>query len=139
MDKGESMYILSKEESDRIRIIKFISIILVVYLHSYSVEVHFSDGSSVFELPVWLQLFECGLSQIVAGCSVQMFFLISSVLFFRTDQTYSAVIRKKIKTLLLPYLIWNSFWIIVFALYYRVCHLHLYIFPKVIRLFYNAH
>lgn len=70
------MYILSKEESDRIRIIKFISIILVVYLHSYSVEVHFSDGSSVFELPVCLQLFECGLSQIVAGCSVQMFFLI---------------------------------------------------------------
>lgn len=109
------MYILSKEESDRIRIIKFISIILVVYLHSYSVEVHFSDGTSVFELPVWLQLFERGLSQIAAGCSVQIFFLISSVLFFRTDQTYGAVIRKKIKTLLLPYLIWNSFWIIVFA------------------------
>ena len=31
----ENMYNLSKEESDRIRIIKFIAIVLVVYFHSY--------------------------------------------------------------------------------------------------------
>lgn len=108
------MYNLSKEESDRIKIIKFIAIILVVYLHSYTAEIHFSDGNAILYLPAWLHLFEKGLSQIVSGCSVQLFFLFSSILFFKTDQTYGTVIRKKSKTLIIPYLIWNSFWIIVF-------------------------
>lgn len=110
------MYSLSKEESDRIRVIKLIAIILVVYLHSYTMGVNFADGTDVLDLPVWLQLIETGISQIVAGCSVQTFFLLSAVLLSVSEQRYSIVIRKKARTLLLPYLIWNTFWIVVFII-----------------------
>lgn len=108
------MYILSKEESDRIRIIKFIAIIFVVYIHSYATEVNFSDGTDTFYLPLWLKLIEDGLSQVIASYGVPSFFLVSALLLFKSDYSYANVIRKKAKTLLLPYFIWNTFWIMVF-------------------------
>ena len=110
------MYHLTKEESERIRIIKFIAIIFIVYLHSYTTEVNFSDGVNTVYFPVWLWIFEEGISQVVSRCGVPVFFLISSILLFKSDQSYCNVVRKKAKTLLLPYLIWNTFWIAVFII-----------------------
>ena len=110
------MYHLTKEESDRIRIIKFIAIILIVYLHSYTAEVNFSDGTNTVHFPVWLRLFEEGISQVISRCGVPIFFLISAILLFKSDQSYGNVICRKAKTLLLPYLIWNSFWIALFII-----------------------
>lgn len=110
------MYRLSKEESDRIKIIKCICIVMIVFLHSYTTEISFAKGHTVFSLPRWLYLFETCISQIVARCGVPVFFLLSSVLLFRTDRRYHDVIRRKAGTLLLPYLIWNTFWIAVFIL-----------------------
>lgn len=60
-----SIYHLSKEESERVRIVKFIAIVMVVYFHSYTTGVNFLDGTSVLALPVWLQAIEKGLSQII--------------------------------------------------------------------------
>ena len=111
----ENMYNLSKEESDRIRIINFIAIILVVYFHSYTTGVYFSDGTNTLYLPGWLQVIEKGVSQVIAGCNVQIFFLLSAILLFRSEQRYGTVLKKKIRTLLLPYLIWNTFWVAVFV------------------------
>lgn len=112
---GGIMYRFSKEESDRIRIVKFIGIILVVYFHAHTTEVNFGDGSSILALPVWLRLIEDGISYVIAGCSVPLFFLFSAVLLFRSQQRYGTVIRRKVRTLLVPYLIWNTFWVAVFV------------------------
>ena len=101
-------YILSKEESDRINILKYIAIILVVYIHSYATSVNFADGTNTLFTPQWLLLFENMISQIIARCGVPLFFLISSILLFRKQREYKATIKIKIRTLLLPYLIWNS-------------------------------
>lgn len=110
------MYHLNKEESNRINIIKFIAIIFIVYLHSYTTEVNFSDGADIVNFPVWLWIFEEGISQVVSRCGVPLFFLISAILLFKSDLSYDNVVRKKAKTLLLPYLIWNTFWIAVFII-----------------------
>lgn len=111
-----SAYVLSKEESDRLNILKYISIIFVVYIHSYSVCVNFAEGSTALALPGWLLSFENLVSQVIARCGVPIFFLLSSVLLFKTSRDYKKTIKSKIKTLLIPYLIWNSFWILVFIL-----------------------
>ncbi len=105
---------MTKEESDRIRIVKWMAIVMVVFLHAYTTEVSFADGKNTAALPQWLMLLETGVSQIIARCGVPIFFLLSAVLLFRGDHTYGEMIRKKIKTLLVPYLIWNTFWILVF-------------------------
>lgn len=106
---------MTKEESDRIRIVKWIAMVMVVFLHAYTTEVSFADGKNTAALPEWLLLLETGISQVIARCGVPIFFLLSAVLLFRADHTYGEIIRKKAKTLLVPYLIWNSFWVAVFA------------------------
>lgn len=106
---------MTKEESDRIKIVKWMAIVMVVFLHAYTTEVSFADGKNTAALPQWLMLLETGVSQIIARCGVPIFFLFSAVLLFRSEYSYREVIRKKIRTLLLPYLIWNTFWIVVFA------------------------
>lgn len=107
---------MTKEESDRIRIVKCIAIVLVVFLHAYTAEVDFADGSQTAALPDWLMLLETGVSQILARCGVPIFFLLSAVLLFRAEHTYKKVITKKVRTLLVPYLFWNTFWIAVFLM-----------------------
>lgn len=106
---------MAKEESDRIRIVKGIAIVMVVFLHAYTTEVNFADGANAAALPEWLLLLETGVSQIITRCGVPIFFLFSAVLLFRSEYSYREVIRKKIRTLLVPYLIWNTFWIAVFV------------------------
>lgn len=109
-------YVLTKEESQRLNILKYISIILVVYLHSYATNVNFADGTNALSLPLWLLSLEELISQVIARCAVPMFFLISSILLFKIQRNYKKTISDKIRTLLIPYLIWNSFWILVFIL-----------------------
>lgn len=109
-------YTLSNEESNRLNILKCIAIIFVVYIHSYAVNVNFAEGTTGLDLPSWLLFFENLISQTIARCGVPSFFLISSILLFMKRRDYKATIKGKIKTLLIPYLIWNSFWICVFIM-----------------------
>lgn len=109
-------YTISKEESERINCMKFIAIVFVVYIHSYAVDVNFADGTKTLYLPKWLLLFEELISQTISRCGVPLFFLISSILLFKKQRNYTETIKGKIKTHLLPYVIWNSIWILVFIL-----------------------
>lgn len=109
-------YILTKEESLRINILKYIAIVFVVYIHAYAAEVNFSEGTNNLILPHWLLLFETLVSKTVAQCGVPLFFFISSVLLFMKQRDYKKTIVGKVRTLFLPYLIWNSLWILVFIL-----------------------
>jgi len=109
-------YILSKEESDRLQILKYIAMVFVVYIHSYPLTLTFSDGSPNLLLPQWLTLFRNLVSQTIADCAVPIFYVISAVLLFRKKRDYKTTIQQKVKTLLLPYLLWNSLWILIFIL-----------------------
>lgn len=129
----ENMYNLSKEESDRIRIIKFIAIILVVYFHSYTTGVYFSDGTNTLYLPGWLQVIEKGVSQVIAGCNVQIFFLLSAILLFRSEQRYGTVLKKRSGHCFCHILYGiHSGW--RYLLSCRVCHLQQFTFLETIRL-----
>lgn len=107
-------YLLSEEESSRIHIIKFIAIVFVVFIHSYSLEVNFAEGAQGLDLPKWLYLFEDCLSNSIARCAVPIFFLCSSILLFKRTRNYKDTIKAKVKSILIPYLFWNTFWIVVF-------------------------
>ncbi len=107
-------YRLSKEDSERINILKLIGIVFVVFIHSYTPVVNFAGGSLTVQQPIWLDAIEYGVSQVIARCGVPMFFLISSILLFKKNREYFSTIRGKAKTLLVPYLFWNTAWIFVF-------------------------
>lgn len=109
-------YNINNEERDRLNILKYISIIFVVYIHSYAKHENFADGTNAMSIPLWFFTLENLISEVIARCAVPMFFLISSILLFKTQRSYKKTITNKLRTLLIPYLIWNSFWILAFIL-----------------------
>lgn len=93
-----------------IRQLRFPMIVLVTYAHSYG---HVADGfnllSSDWNTYEFLKLF---ISQTLVKVAVPVFFIMSGYLFFSNVMDWSLAVYKakmlrRMKTLLLPYLIWN--------------------------------
>ena len=93
-----------------IRQLRFPMIVLVTFAHSYGkVEMGFSLLASDWNTYEFLKLF---VSQTLVKVAVPVFFIMSGYLFFaNVDKwdvvTYKKKVLRRIKTLLLPYLIWN--------------------------------
>ena len=101
---------LNKENSKRINILRAWCAIMVVFIHSY---VEQSDYIAL-GIPTWLHLFKYTISLIISPCAVPCFFIISSILLYRKDFKWKDNIRKKVYSLLIPYLIFNTFWLVTF-------------------------
>lgn len=107
-------YKLSSTESGKIMMLKLLLSVLVVYVHSYATEIKLTSGNVNFITPVWLENLKFVFSYCVAASAVPGFFLLASILLYRKDFGYVKNIRKKIKTLLIPYVLLNTFWIFAF-------------------------
>ncbi len=107
-------YRIGAEESERMRIVKIWFTVMVVFIHSYTEEVHFAGGTLVLDVPVWLDWLKYLLSQVVARCAVPGFFLMSGILLYRRDFTWTGNLCKKARTLLVPYLLINTLWIVIY-------------------------
>lgn len=108
-------YILSGEDSTRINILKVWLTILVVFIHSYSEEIYMVGGNIVLEIPAWLDWFKYIISVVVARCAVPAFFFISAILLYKRDFVWKDNIKKKLKTLVVPYMLLNTFWILFYC------------------------
>lgn len=107
---------MNKYLSDKLRVISFISMIMVVFLHAYNVKVKFTSGNVSFNdgYNVFIQnFFSHGITRI----AVPIFFCISGYLFFLkfggTLNEFVSKYKKRAKSLLIPYLMW-SIWGLVF-------------------------
>lgn len=114
-------YPISNEESKRINFLKFISIIFVVFIHSVSTEnINFADSPLIREIPTWLRFFQNMVVYGFASMAVPMFFLISAILLFAKEEKFILLLKKKSRTVLLPYIVWNTLWIILFLLFQNI-------------------
>lgn len=95
---------MNKYLSDKIRVLSFVAIILVLYIHSGFHEYPHEIEGMTFN--ILLQEFISGK---IGRCAVPLFFAISGYLFFlHTEAGIEAIwqkMRKRVKTLLVPYLI----------------------------------
>jgi len=107
---------MNKYLSEKLRIISFISMIMIVFLHSYNLTIKFSSGNIRFNsgYNIFIQNF---FSQGITRVAVPIFFCISGYLFFLnmkgTINEFVVKYRRRAKSLLLPYLLW-SVWGLVF-------------------------
>ena len=115
-ERNNIEYAISNQESKRLNIIKFISIVFVVYIHMFSENINFLNNNNNLIMPMWLLDIEYSISKVISRIGVPMLFIVSSIFLFKKNRNYGATIKNKIKTLLIPYLIWNSFWIIFMIL-----------------------
>ncbi len=96
---------MNKLESNKITIMYFLMSVLVILIHSVNNETKFQAFFS-----------ENGIGQF----AVPMFFFISGFLFFRNISSIEGVkskLRKRVRTVLLPYLLWNLIYYAINLLY----------------------
>ncbi len=111
---------MNKYLSDKLKAISFILMGMVVFLHSYNLEVKFKSGTELIKngYNSFIQdFFSQGLTRI----AVPLFFIISGYLFFRTIKNGSfpeffSKYRKRSKTLVLPYLLWSIYGILLYLI-----------------------
>ncbi|MFT7156140.1 MAG: surface polysaccharide O-acyltransferase-like enzyme [Parvicella sp.] len=98
--------------SDKLKVIGFISMILVVYIHSYNINVNYTSEVVALEngYSSFIQNF---LSQGVARAAVPLYFIISGYLFFlniNRATLWGAITKKvgkRINSLLIPFMFWS--------------------------------
>lgn len=101
--------IISKRLSNKIKIISFLSIVSVVWMHAYYIESE--NCVSIHFIQRYVSLF--------ADFAVPMFYVISGFLFFANidkqniKQFFANKIKKRLHTLLVPYFIWSTIFIII--------------------------
>lgn len=96
--------------SDKIKVLSVLSIILVLYIHSG----FHADELKGIDLSLNTQLFISGM---LGRCAVPLFFMISGYLFFLHAPDVNSIfvkMKKRINTLLVPYIISSIFFVLFF-------------------------
>ena len=112
---------ISEETSKRITALRFLLIVFVVFIHNNftaeSIAESVANGGpeilfnqSVFG--AWVQLF---VSQGIARCAVPLFFLFAAYLQAKKDDPYPVLLKKRAKSLLLPFVLWTAVYAFYFA------------------------
>jgi len=85
-------------------IVSYSLAILVFWIHS-------SSFANYGEMSGWISLVEIFFQKIITPVAVPLFLIISGALFYRdySDDKYLDKIKRRIYSLLLPYLLWNTF------------------------------
>ena len=67
-----------------------------------------------FVQPYWIEIFKLFFAGILANAAVPLFFLFSSYIQFSKNEKYTTLLKKRSKTVLLPYVIWTLITILLF-------------------------
>jgi fucose 4-O-acetylase-like acetyltransferase len=86
----------------------------VVFIHNNPTEVNFASGTEIYTIPVYINVIRVLISQIIARVAVPLFFLISGYLLYAKETNFITVLKKKSRTILLPYLLWHILAIVFF-------------------------
>lgn len=112
---------IDKLQSEAINFLRFPLIVGVVFIHNYS---PIAFGGEVMVDAPFFHVFSELFSQVIGRVVVPLFFFISGFLFFyRTNfnaQVYTTKLKKRIRSLLIPYLFWNISFLVF---YYVVTHI----------------
>lgn len=116
-EKSNSGYYLSEDFSRRVSICKLWFTIMVLFIHSYTETVFMNSGNVVLKVPAWLETLKYVITQILSRVAVPGFFIISAIFLYRKEFSWWENVKKKFRTLMIPYFIMNTFWVV----FYFVC------------------
>lgn len=102
------LYDISEDMSKRLNIMKFIFMVLVVLIHS-NVTSEISYG-----LPRYALICKSIIWDGICVVATPGFFVISGLLLYSREFKWLDNLKKKIKTLVVPYFLINTFWIVFF-------------------------
>lgn len=111
--KGENIsgYIMKKDREEQDMDFFWKKKTIVTYILSVLIFfIHISSFANYSEYPLWENVLRSIFSEILSPIAVPLFFIISGTLFFRDyeNSLYIKKIRNRIKTLFVPYCLWNT-------------------------------
>lgn len=117
----KSYFELSNEQSKRFNILKILFAIFVVFFHSnLSGKITFADGVMTYEIPQWIKTICFTFSEAICGCANGGFFIIASILLYRKEFRWKDNMKKKIKSLIIPYIFGNLFVIFIYWIFQNI-------------------
>ncbi len=111
---------IDENTSKRITALRFLLIIFVVFIHnnftadSIATSVANGNAAPIFNQGVvgkWIQLF---ISDGIGRGAVPLFMLFAAYLQAKKDDSYGVLLKKKAKSLLVPFVLWTAFYIVGF-------------------------
>lgn len=103
---------LDRNISQRLNIIKFIFMVMVVFIHSEALP----ELPYKLNVPRYLEICKDVITNGICAIAVPGFFFISGFLLFSKEFTWIGNMKKKARSIVLPYFMINSFWILFFKI-----------------------
>lgn len=103
---------IDQDTSRRLSILKFLFMVMVVYIHSDALpELPFK-----LEVPCYTEVCKNIVTDGICSIAIPGFFFVSGFLLFSKKFTWVSNMKKKVKSILVPYILINSFWILFFKI-----------------------
>ena len=119
--------IVFQETSMRITSLRFILAIFVVFIHNNldaDTAVNYYHLDFIEPIVItWIKQLICN---VLGGAAVPLFFMFAGYLQFRKKDTYLVLLKKKTKSLLIPYVIWTIICILAFFIGQSIPHIATY-------------
>lgn len=100
--------VVSEETSKRITSLRFLLAVLVIFIHNNltrdnAINYYHLDFLEP-QIITWLKLFVC---TIIGGAAVPLFYVFAGYLQCRKNDAYGVLLKKRTKSLLVPYILWT--------------------------------
>ncbi|RWX02396.1 acyltransferase family protein [Flavobacterium cerinum] len=117
----------------KLKVISFVSMLLVVFLHSYNLVVNL-DSEVILLDQGYSSFIQNFFSQGICRVAVPLFFSISGYLFFLntkgTLNEFVSKFNKRLKTIVVPYLFWSVSWLLFFLFLQSIPQLAMFFYNK---------
>jgi fucose 4-O-acetylase-like acetyltransferase len=104
---------IGENVSKRINSLRFLLMVFVVIIHNGITEKSFTGRGIAAAVPDYVENVQ-RLIGIITAIAVPLFFLISAYLLYTKEQSFVPVLKKKCRSIAVPYILWN----LLFALLY---------------------
>ena len=109
-DKEMYTNYIDSDMSQKLNIMKFIFMIMIVFIHSHALPELAFD----LNVPKYVDICKDIVVEGICRVAVPSFFLISGILMYSKDFTWISNMKKKVRSILVPYFLINTFWIVFF-------------------------
>lgn len=115
---------ISVEDSEIMYTTKVFLMIMVLFIHinSYFAKGSMQVGDTIYDMHIsdWLHNMTNIISYVISGCAVPGFFFFAGYLLYLKDFKWADNMKKRIRKLLIPYVLVNSFWILFYVVVQKV-------------------
>ena len=107
---------IEEETSKTVIAIRFLLMVFIVFIHSNAVTSYWDENSveHLYDIPLVANVIILFFTQILSRCAVPLFFMISGYLCYEKNYSYSVLIKKKMRSLVIPFFIWPILYLILF-------------------------